>query len=322
MFVNPNKDVKLSPEMKTDTFVKTKKKNYFLKHWQLYSMILPGLFFFVVFKYVPLLGSVIAFQDYSVFRGFFESEWVGLKHFANLFSNLDFLRILNNTLLISLYHLLFGFAAPIILALLMNEVKNMAFNRTIQSLVYLPHFLSWVIVGGLVMSLLSPEGGLVNEVVGLFGIDPIFFMQEPEYFRSIIVSSSVWKEVGWGAIIYLAALSGINPDLYEAAEIDGAGKFRQAISISLPCLLPTIIVLFLLRIGHILDLGFEQVYIFLNPLVAEKGEIIDTYVYQVGLLGAQFSYTTAIGLFKSVVGLILIITANQLSKKFTNNSIF
>jgi putative aldouronate transport system permease protein len=322
MFVNPNKAVKLSTKMKTDTFAKAKKKNYFLKHWQIYSMILPGLLFFVVFKYVPLMGSVIAFQDYSVFRGFWESEWVGLKHFANLFSNLDFLSILNNTLLISVYHLLFGFTAPIILALLMNEVKNVAFNRTIQSLVYLPHFLSWVIVGGLVMSFLSPDGGLVNEVIGLFGGDPIFFMQEPEFFRSIIVSSSVWKEVGWGVIIYLAALSGINPDLYEAAEIDGAGKFRQAISISLPCLLPTIIVLFLLRIGHILDLGFEQVYMFLNPLVAEKGEIIDTYVYQVGLLGGQFSYTTAIGIFKSVVGLILIIAANQLSKKLTNNSIF
>ncbi|MGP4079106.1 ABC transporter permease [Pseudalkalibacillus sp. R45] len=301
----------------------TKMKNsYLIKNWQIYSMILPGLLYFLVFKYIPLGGIVIAFQDYSVYGGIFESPWVGLKHFQNLFEYPEFYTILKNTLLISLYQLIFGFPAPIILALLLNEVRKMVFKRTVQTVLYLPHFLSWVIVGGLVISFLSPSTGIVNEIVRWFGGEPIFFIQEPEYFRSIIVSSGIWKEVGWGTIIYLAAMAGINPELYEAAEVDGAGKFRQAISITIPCILPTIMVLLLLRIGNILDLGFEQIYMLLNPLVRETGEVFDTYIYRAGLLGGQYSYTTAIGLFKSIVGFILLVGANKLSKKMTGNSIY
>jgi putative aldouronate transport system permease protein len=299
-----------------------KKRNYFVRNWPLYSMILPGLVFFLVFKYIPLGGSIIAFQNYNIFDGVTGSKFVGLKHFDNLFAYPEFYRIFKNTLLISLYQLIFGFPAPIILALLLNEVGKAVFKRTVQTILYLPHFLSWVIVGGLVINFLSPSSGLLNDVVKLFGGEPIFFMQEPGYFRTIIVSSGMWKEVGWGTIIYLAALAGINPDLYEAAEVDGAGKLRQVFSITLPSILPTIMVLLLLRIGNILDLGFEQIYILLNPLVTETGEVFDTYIYRIGLLGGQYSYTTAIGLFKSVIGFVLLVGANYISRKSTGNSIY
>ncbi|UQZ81728.1 putative multiple-sugar transport system permease YteP [Paenibacillus konkukensis] len=298
------------------------RKSIVWKNWQVYSMILPGVLFFVIFRYIPIAGNVIAFQDYNVFSGVAGSPFVGLKHFEHLFAYPEFSRILRNTLLISLYQLIFGFSAPIILSLLLNEVRKMMFKRVIQTVIYLPHFLSWVIVGGLVISALSPNYGIVNEVLSYFGKEKIFFMQQPEYFRSIVVVSGIWKEVGWGTIIYLAALAGINPELYEAADVDGAGKLRQVFSITLPALMPTIMVLLLLRIGNMLDLGFEQIYILLNPLVKETGEIIDTYIYEAGLLGSQYSYTTAIGMFKSVVGLILIVGANQLSKKLTGNSLY
>lgn len=297
-------------------------KPYLVKHWQIYSMLLPGILFFILFKYIPISGSIIALQDYNVFQGILGSKFVGLKHFENLFTYPEFYRVLRNTILISLYKLVFGFPAPILLALLLNEISQMFFKKTVQTIIYLPHFLSWVIVGGLVINLLSPNYGVVNEVLKAIGFEPVFFMQEPQYFRTILVASGIWKEIGWSTIIYLAALAGINPELYEAAEVDGAGKFMQAVKITLPSMMPTITVLLLLRIGEILDLGIEQVYMLLNPLVRETGEIIDTYIYEVGLVGSQFSYTTAIGLFKSVVGFILIIGANQLSKKLTGNSIY
>jgi len=299
-----------------------KRKPYLLRNWQTYSMILPGLAFFILFKYIPLTGSIIAFQDYNVFKGVFGSPFVGLKHFDNLFTYPEFSRVLINTLLISLYKLAFGFPAPIILALLLNEVRKMLFKRFTQTVLYLPHFISWVIVGGLVINFLSPTIGLFNDFLRWLGMEPIFFMQESEYFRSIVVISGIWKEAGWGTILYLAALAGINPDLYESAEVDGAGKLRQAFSITLPCLIPTIMVLLLLQIGSVMDVGFEQIYILLNPLVWETGEVFDTYIYRVGLLGNQYSYTTAIGIFKSVVGFTLLVGANQLSKRMTGNSIY
>ncbi|WP_248927492.1 ABC transporter permease [Paenibacillus hamazuiensis] len=300
----------------------TRRSSYFMKNWQIYSMIAPGLLFFVVFKYIPLAGSVIAFQDYSPFGGIAGSPFVGFKHFSELFSYEEFFLVLRNTLVISLYQLIFGFPAPIVLALLLNEVGKALFKRVTQTVLYIPHFLSWVIVGGMVISLLAPDTGLVNRVLAAFGTEKIFFMQEPSFFRSIVVVSGIWKEVGWGTIIYLAALTGINPELYEAAEVDGAGKLRQVFSITLPALMPTIMVLLLLKIGHVLDLGFEQIYVLLNPLVRVSGDILDTYIYRVGLLGGQYSYTTAVGLFKSVVGLVLILGANAISKRSTGNSLY
>jgi putative aldouronate transport system permease protein len=299
-----------------------KKRSYLLRHWAVYSMILPGLIYFILFKYIPLGGSIIAFQDYNVFNGVSGSPFVGWKHFNNLFTYPEFFEVLRNTLLISIYQLVFGFPAPIILALLLNEVRKLAFKRITQTVLYLPHFMSWVIVGGLVINFLSPTIGLFNDFIVWLGGEPIFFMQESKYFRGIVVTSGIWKEVGWNMIIYLAALAGINPEMYESAEVDGAGKFRQVISITLPSLLPTIMILLLLRIGNILDLGFEHIYMLLNPLLWDTGEVFDTYIYRVGLLGGQYSYTTAIGLFKSIVGFVLLIGANQLSKKTTGNSIY
>lgn len=298
-----------------------------LKKWasndslMLWLIAIPGILHFVVFKYVPMLGNVIAFQDYSIFSGIWDSPWVGFRHFANMFTYEEFYRILSNTLLISLYSIVFGFPAPLVLALLLNEIGKNWFKRPVQTLLYLPHFLSWVIVGSLFINLLSMDGFL-NTVLGWFGLPAKDYLTQPEYFRSILVGIGIWKEMGWGMIIYLAALSGINPHLYEAAMVDGAGRFRQMWSITLPSLTPAIVVLFLLRVGHVLDSNVEQVLIMLNPLVRDVGEVIDTYVYRVGLLGAQFSLTTAIGIFKSLVGLVLVVGLNALSRKTTGESIY
>jgi putative aldouronate transport system permease protein len=298
-----------------------------LKKWasndslMLWLIAIPGILHFVVFKYVPMLGNVIAFQDYSIFSGIWNSPWVGFKHFANMFTYEEFYRILTNTLLISLYSIVFGFPAPLVLALLLNEISKSWFKRPVQTLLYLPHFLSWVIVGSLFINLLSMDGFL-NTMLGWFGVPAKDYLTQPEYFRSILVGIGIWKEMGWGMIIYLAALSGINPHLYEAAMVDGAGRFRQMWSITLPSLMPAIVVLFLLRVGHVLDSNVEQVLIMLNPLVRDVGEVIDTYVYRVGLLGAQFSLTTAIGIFKSLVGLVLVVGLNALSRKTTGESIY
>lgn len=287
----------------------------------LWMIAIPGVLHFLIFKYVPMLGNVIAFQDYNVFMGMLASPWVGFEHFLNMFTYEEFYQILRNTLLLSLYSLLFGFPAPLLLALLLNEIRRTWFKRPVQTLLYLPHFLSWVIVGGIFINLLSFDGFL-NTLLGKFGVPAMDYLTQPAYFRSILVGMSIWKEMGWGTIIYLAALSGINPQLYEAAMVDGAGRFRQMWSITLPSLLPTIVVLFLLQVGNILDSNVEQVMVMLNPLVRDVGEVIDTYVYRVGLLGAQFSYTTAVGMFKSVIGLLLVVGLNALSRKTTGESIY
>jgi putative aldouronate transport system permease protein len=287
----------------------------------LWLIALPGILHFVIFKYVPMLGNVIAFQNYSIFSGIAGSPWVGFRHFANMFTYAEFYHILTNTLLLSMYSILFGFPAPLVLALLLNEVRKMWFKRSVQTLLYLPHFFSWVIVGSLFINLLTIDGFL-NTLLGWFGVPKNDYLTKPEYFRGILVTIGIWKEMGWGMIIYLAALSGINPNLYEAAMVDGAGRFRQMWSITLPSLLPAIIILFLLRVGHVLDSNVEQVLIMLNPVVRDVGEVIDTYVYRVGLLGAQFSLTTAIGIFKSLVGLLLVVGLNTLSRKTTGESIY
>ncbi|NEW07424.1 sugar ABC transporter permease [Paenibacillus sp. SYP-B3998] len=288
----------------------------------LYLISLPGILYFIIFKYVPLLGSVIAFQDYNIFDGFTGSKWIGLDNFTRMFAHYDFLKILNNTLLIGLYDLFLAFPAPIVLALLLNELRIVLYKRVLQTVVYMPHFLSWVIVSGIAIGILSPSTGAVNHFLAWLGFEPIYFLGEESWIRTVLISSGIWRDSGYGTIIYLAALAGINPDLYEASEVDGASRWRQTISITLPSLLPTIMILFLLHIGKFLDFGFERVYVFLNPLNKEHGEILDTYIYTAGLLGQQFSYTTAIGLFKSVVGLALIVIGNFLSKKTTGESLY
>ncbi|MEC0228658.1 ABC transporter permease [Paenibacillus alba] len=301
---------------------RSQKWAFMRKHWPIYVISLPGIIYFLLFKYVPLMGSVIAFQNYNIFKGIKGSPWVGLDNFQRMFTYTEFLQILKNTILIGLYDMVFAFPVPIILALLINEVRMMAYKRIVQTVVYMPHFLSWVIVGGVVVGVLSPSTGIVNHLLSLFGIEPIYFMGENSYIRTIMITSGIWKDSGWGTIIYLAAIAGINPDLYEAAQIDGASRVRQVFSITIPSILPTIVILFLLHIGNFLDFGFERVFVFLNPLNNENGEIIDTFVYRSGLVDRQYSYTTAIGLFKSVVGLALITLSNTFSKKMTGEGLY
>lgn len=299
-----------------------KKFRLIWKHKALYFIALPGVIYFIIFKYVPMMGAVIAFQDYNIFQGVFGSPWAGLDQFKRMIEYPDFLRILKNTLLINLYDITLGFTAPIVLALMLNEVRKVLAKRLIQTIVYMPHFLSWVIISGIFIGILSPTTGMVNNLLNALGFESIYFLGESSYIRSIIVGSGMWRDTGWGTIIYLAALTGISPQLYEAAEIDGANRWQQTWRITLPCLLPTIMMLFLLQIGNFLDFGFERVDVFLNPFNRVNGEIFDTYIYQAGLLQNQYSYTTAIGLFKSVVGLILLVGANFISRKTTGNSLY
>jgi len=295
---------------------------YMWRYRILYLLSVPGILYFFLFKYVPLFGSVIAFQNYNIFKGITGSDWVGLEHFQKMFSHYDFLRILNNTLLLGLYDLVIAFPVPIVLAILLNEVRMIVFKRLLQTIVYMPHFLSWVVISGIFMGIFSMDAGVVNKALGFLGMQPIYFLGEDSYIRSILIGSGIWRDSGYGTIIFLAAIAGINPDLYEAAEVDGAGRLKQIWSITLPCLLPTIMILLLLHIGKFLDLGFERVFVFLNPLNLESGEILDTYIYKAGLLSQQYSYTTAIGLFKSVVGLMLILLGNFFSKKTTGESLY
>jgi putative aldouronate transport system permease protein len=288
----------------------------------IFLIALPGILHFLIFKYYPLLGNVIAFQKYDLFRGMWRSDWVGLEYFIQMFEYGEFIKVLRNTVLIGLYQLGFGFPAPLLLALLLNEIRVMWFKSMTQSILYLPHFLSWIIVGSIFIELLAPKG-VVNAVLeNLIAMKPIYFITEPSLFRGILVSVGIWKGIGWGTIIYLAALAGISPHLYESAVIDGANRWKQIIYITIPCLMPAILVLFLLNVGQLLNNNVEQMLVFLNPLVRDVGEVIDTYVYRIGLVGAQYSYSTAIGIFKSVIGLVLVVFLNQLSKKTTGETIY
>lgn len=308
--VNPVKQQGFAPELP--------RKRHFSngwRYWDLYLIMLPGLLFFLIFKYLPMWGTIISFQDYNPFLGISGSPWVGLEHFERMFSSKEFYRVFVNTLLISIYKLVWGFPAPIVLALMLNEVRNMMFKKSIQTVVYLPHFLSWVIIGGVLYNILSPSTGILNEIIQLMGFKPIMFLGSESWFRTILVVSDIWKEAGWGTIIYLAALAGINPELYEASRVDGASRWRQLGHITLPSLLPTISILLLLNLSSVLDVGFEQILILYNPLVYSVGDVIETYVYRVGISKGEFSYTTAVGLFKSVIALMLVTFANWFSKK-------
>jgi putative aldouronate transport system permease protein len=292
------------------------------KYRYLYLLLLPGFIWYLVYRYLPMYGLIIAFKDFNFMKGIWGSAWVGWKHFEFLFSYPDFYRIVRNTLLLNIYELLFAFPMPLILALLLNELRNMLFKRTIQTVVYFPHFLSWVVFGGIIIQLLSPNDGLVNQIRELFGLTPIHFMAESSYFRTIVITSHILKETGWGAIIYLAALTSIDPEQYEAATIDGASRWQKLFHITLPGIRNTIILLFILKIGTMLDYGFEQIYILYNPTVYDVGDVLSTYIYRIGLQGAQFSLTTAIGFFQSFIGLVLIYTANRIARRYSDVSIW
>jgi putative aldouronate transport system permease protein len=293
------------------------------KHPQLYLLVLPGFLFLVFFRVIPALGSIVAWQDFSIFAGFRNSEWVGWQNFVDMFQYNFFGRIFRNSLIIGLQRVLFSFPVPIILSLLLNEVRGGPFRRTVQTIAYFPHFLSWVIVSQIFLNLMSPDAGLVNVIrSNLFGLEPRFFMIETQYFRPMVVISYIWRQAGFDSIIYLAALSAIDPQLYEAASIDGASRWKQLIHITLPSLLPTIVTLFLINIGRFLEIGFDQIWTLSNPLVWEVADIFDTYVYRAGLLEGAYSLTTAVNLFKAGLSFVLLFGANALAKRSTGTGIF
>lgn len=288
---------------------------YFKQNYWLYVFLIPGLLFLFIFKYIPMGGIVIAFQDYKVTRGFFGSEWVGLEHFQYLFQSTDFYRVLRNSILISVYRLVWGFPVPILLALMLNEMRSQGYKRTMQTILYLPHFISWVVVVGMVTNLLSPSTGIINILIEAMGGQSVSFLTSPKYFRSILVITDIWKGAGWGTIIYMAAMAGIDPSYYEAAIIDGASRLQRIWYITLPCIASTIVVMLIMRTGSILNNGFEQVYLMQNALVSEVAEIFETYTYQVGIKEGRFSFASAVGIFQSVVGCILLFITNFTSKK-------
>jgi putative aldouronate transport system permease protein len=293
------------------------------KQKYLFLLLLPGIVWYFIYRFLPMVGLVIAFKEFSFSKGVFASEWVGLKYFKFIFfQHKDFYRILLNTFLINGYRILFSLPVPIILALMLNEVRNQRFKRTIQTLIYLPYFVSWVIFGGIIVQLLSPSSGFVNKIIQLLGGEKVFFLARPDLFRSIIVITDIWKTAGWGTIIYLAAIAGVDLELYDAAIIDGANRFQRIMQVTIPCISSTIVIIFLLNIGQILQIGFEQIFVLYNPAVYSTGDVISTYVYRVGLGQARFSLTTAIGLFQSLTGLVLIAGANALSRKLFDRSLW
>jgi putative aldouronate transport system permease protein len=288
------------------------------KYKPLYLMLLPGLIYFAVYRYAPLFGAIIAFQDYQVMKGIWESPWADpwYKHFQYFYDSPYFWEIIRNTFLISFYKLVWGMPPDIIIAILLNEIRSMVFKRLVQTLSYMPHFLSWVIIYGILIAFFSETSGLVNFWLKEWTETSVPFLISLEWFRSILVASTVWKDIGWGAIIYLAAISGLDPALYEASRIDGAGRMRQIWHITLPGITNIIILLLVLKLGHIMDAGFDQIYIMYNVNVYPVADIIDTWVFRVGLEQLNFSLASAVGLFKSLIGLVLVVSANKIAKKW------
>lgn len=278
-------------------------------------MLIPVVIFFAVFSYYPLYGILIAFKDYSISRGILGSPWAGLRYFRQFFSSPYFGRLLRNTVLISVYSLLWGFPIPILFALLLNEFKDGKFKRVIQTVSYLPHFISLVVICGILIDIFSPQGGVVNSLLYSLTGKRINFFGEPEWFRTMYVGSGVWQEFGWNSIIYLAAITGINPDLYEAARIDGAGRLRQIWHVTLPGIKPTILTLLILNLGNIMSVGYEKIILLYSPTTYETADVISTYVYRTGLLSQQYSYAGAVGLFNSAINIAILVLCNFAGKK-------
>ncbi|WP_442951651.1 ABC transporter permease [Paenibacillus sp. GYB003] len=282
----------------------------------------PVLVYFIVFHYMPMYGVQIAFKDFIATKGIWGSPWVGLKHFDRFFDSYFFWRLLKNTLGISLYELAVGFPIPIVLALMINEVRHKGYKKFIQTVTYAPHFLSTVVLVGIVIMFLSPTSGIVNTIIKAFGGEPIFFMTKPEWFKTVYVLSGVWQQMGWSSIIYLAALAGIDPGLHEAARVDGASRLQRIWHINLPGIMPTVVILLILNIGSLMGVGFEKVFLMQNSLNTESSDVISTYVYRSGLLGAQYSFASAVGLFNSVVNFVLLLTVNRIAKAVNQSSLW
>lgn len=288
----------------------------------LFLMFIPVILYFVIFCYVPMYGVIISFQDYYPRLGITGSEWVGFKHFEKLFTGRYFFPVLRNTLIISIGKLLFGFPAPIILCLLLNEVRSLKFKKVVQTISYLPHFISWVVLASIVQTILSPSSGVVNYIIQLLGGEPIFFMGSSDWFRKVIVGSSIWRDTGWQTVVFMAAILSIDPQLYEAADLDGAGRFQKMIYVTLPCIAPTIIIMFIMATGNVIQDDFDQIYNMLNAKVMDVGDVIGTYTYRMGIEKMNFSYATAVGLFKNVVSLILVTFTNAFSCKLSGSSLW
>lgn len=291
------------------------------KNRWLYVLLVPGILFFAIFKYVPMAGLKIAFMDYNQYNPT-ASEWVGMAQFVKLFSKRSFFPVLRNTIVISLLKLIIGFPIPVILALMMNEMRNLKFKKISQTLLYLPHFISWVILSGIIMNLLDPDNGLITGLIEALTGETVMVLTSKKWFVPMLIITDVYKGMGWGTILYFAAMSGIDPQLYEAAQIDGAGRWKQALHITLPSIVPTIVVAFIMNCGNILNAGFDQIFMLYSSHVYEVADIIDTYVYRMGIINNDYSFSTAAGMFKSVVALILVLLVNHIAKRTGNNGLF
>lgn len=287
----------------------------------LYILWLPVITFYILFHYLPMFGLVIAFKNFNIGQGIWGSQWVGVKYFKEFFSGIYFTRTLRNTLTISLYSLVFGFPFSIIFALLLNEIRVKWFKKTVQTVTYVPHFISMVVICGMITDFFGTDG-LVTKLITMFGGENMNYVAEQRWFRTILVGTDIWQGFGWGSIIYLAALAGVDAELYEAATIDGAGRFRQLIHITIPGIMPTIITMLILRMGQILSVGYEKIILLYTPSTYEVADVISSYVYRMGILGARYGYSAAVGLFQSVINVILLITANWVSKKYSETSLF
>lgn len=292
------------------------------REWRLYVMLIPTIIWLLVFLYKPMYGLQVAFKDYSIFRGVADSPWNGFEHFLALFNNDQFFRALRNTLIMSGYSLLFGFPLPIILALMFNEVLNKTFKKTSQTIVYLPHFISSVIIASIVMTAFSPSAGVVNTIIGWFGIDPIYFLTKPEWFRPIFIGTGIWQEAGFQSIIFLAAIAGVSPTLYESAVVDGASRWQMIWKITLPSILPTILIMLIIRIGNILEISFEMVILLYQPATYETADVVNSFIFRQGILGGRYDFTAAAGLFNAVIAFILVMAANALSKRYSRISLW
>jgi len=292
------------------------------REWQLYAMLIPTIIWLLVFLYKPMYGLQIAFKDYSIFRGIADSPWIGFEHFQTLFNNDQFLRAVRNTIIMSAYGLLFGFPVPIFLALMFNEILNEKFKKTSQTIVYLPHFISSVIIAGIVITAFSPSAGIVNTILGWFGIDSVYFLTRPEWFRPIFIGTGIWQEAGFQSIVYLAAIAGVSPTLYESAVVDGASRWQMMWKITIPSIMPTIIIMLIIRIGNILEISFEMIILLYQPATYETADVVNTFIYRQGLQGGQYDFAAAAGLFNAVVAFILVMTANTISKRYSRTSLW
>ena len=292
------------------------------REWQIYVLLAPTIIWLILFLYKPMYGLQIAFKDYSLFRGIEGSPWVGFEHFYTLFQNDQFLRAIRNTVIISFYSLLFGFPVPIILALMFNEILNKRFKKTAQTIVYLPHFISSVIIAGIVITTFSPSAGIVNTFLEAIGGESIYFLTRPEWFRPIFVGTTIWQEAGFQSIVYLAAIAGVSPTLYESAVVDGASRFQMMWKITLPSILPTILIMLIIRIGNILEVSFEMIILLYQPATYETADVVNTFIYRQGIQGGQYDLAAAAGLFNAVVAFFLVITANTISKRYSRTSLW